>query len=121
MVRALGRYSRVVHTWQVLSTVMAAVLAVVAVERIDPRRLLSGGRTASELSVGRLQHLSPQVGEVGDRAAVAGEGNGDLLLPDGPVCVIDPARSGRGRADVRRVRHCTRVAVRRGGLPVAVV
>ncbi len=37
VVRAPGRYSRVVHTCQLLSTVMAAVLAAVAVERIDPR------------------------------------------------------------------------------------
>lgn len=40
---------------------------------------------ASELAVGGLQHLSPQLGRVGDGVAVAVEGNGDLLLPDGSV------------------------------------
>lgn len=42
-------------------------------------------RRASELPVGGLQHFSPQVRRVGDRAAVAVEGNSDCLLPNGSV------------------------------------
>jgi DNA-binding CsgD family transcriptional regulator len=47
--------------------------------------------TASELAVGGLQHLSPQVGRVGDRVAVAVGGNSNCLLPDRPIRVVDPA------------------------------
>jgi hypothetical protein len=50
-------------------------------------------RPPLELTGGGQQHLSPQVGPVGDRVAVVVKDDYDLLPPDGPVGVIDPAHS----------------------------